>query len=182
MAERGLSIALLGAECTGKTALAHALVHRLREQGWQAVCVDEWLRAWCDIHGRTPLAGEQRAIADEQQRRIDAARQTHEVTVCDTTPLMTAVYSGHYFADATLLPWALRLQAEHTLTLLLSPDLPWQADGLQRDGEAVRAAVDRQLRERLHQQGLAWVEIGGSGENRLRAAWSAVQALLHTFS
>ncbi|MCE2658798.1 MAG: ATP-binding protein [Rubrivivax sp.] len=182
MTEPGLSIALLGAECTGKTALAHGLADTLRHHGWPVGCVDEWLRSWCQTQGRTPQAAEQRAIAETQQQRIEASRRAWPVTVCDTTPLMTAVYSVHYFGDTGLLPWALRLQAEHTLTLLLSPDLPWEADGLQRDGEAVRAAVDHQLRGHLRAHGLRWVDIAGHGDDRLQAAWSAVKLVLPTAS
>jgi uridine kinase len=47
-------IALLGAESTGKTALAHALVQLLVQQGQDAVAVDEYLREWCAVQGRTP--------------------------------------------------------------------------------------------------------------------------------
>lgn len=181
----GLSIALLGAECTGKTALAHALVHRLRQHGLRAHGVDEWLRHWCEQQARTPRQDEQSAIADEQQRRIDAARAGHDITVCDTTPLMTAVYSQHYFADDSLLAAAVARQRGHTLTLLLTPDLPWMADGLQRDGETTRAAVHQRLLGLLPRERLSWVTVSGTGPAREAQAWAAVQqacGLAHTAS
>mgnify|MGYP003542376728 CR=1 FL=1 len=45
--------------------------------------------------GRTPLAEEQRAIAQTQQDRIAAAAATHDVVVADTTAAMIAVYSRY---------------------------------------------------------------------------------------
>lgn len=169
------SVALLGAECTGKSQLAQALAQALRQRGQRRVTVvDEWLRHWCAQAGRTPMAHEQRDIAAEQQRRIEQARAAHRLVICDTTPLMTAVYSQHYFSDDSLLPWATALQRGHALTLLLAPDLPWQADGLQRDGEAVRAAVDAQLRRVLPAWRLPFTPVAGTGEARLDAALAAL--------
>jgi len=96
-------IAIVGAESTGKTQLAHALAQHIAEaSGLRARAVGETLREWCDRAGRTPRADEQRAIAEEQARRIDAAAAEVEVVVADTTPLMTAVYSELLFADRSL--------------------------------------------------------------------------------
>ena len=61
-------VALLGAECTGKSTLAEALARR-----FSAGLVTEYLREWCDTHGRTPHQHEQAHIAAEQARRIDTA-------------------------------------------------------------------------------------------------------------
>ncbi len=72
----GTVIALLGAESTGKTTLAHALALELRALGRRAVVVGEYLREFCDLQRRTPRADEQAAIADEQWRRITAAAGT----------------------------------------------------------------------------------------------------------
>ena len=65
-----IRIALLGAESTGKTALAATLAERLAQHtGWRCTWVPEWLRTWCDRAGRTPRRDEQRAIAEQQQAR-----------------------------------------------------------------------------------------------------------------
>jgi nicotinamide riboside kinase len=170
-------VRVLGAECTGKSQLAQALVDRLQQAGGASVVlVDEWLRTWCEQQGRTPRREEQAGIAQEQQRRIQAAAAGHGIVICDTTPLMTALYSEHYFADSSLLAWALERQRAHRLNLLLAADIPWQPDGLQRDGQAVRAAVDARLRAVLAQHALPFVEVRGHGEQRVQAAWSALRA------
>ncbi|MFG6431274.1 AAA family ATPase [Roseateles sp. LYH14W] len=165
-------VALLGAECTGKSTLAEALAAR-----FNAGLVPEYLREWCDTHGRTPLQHEQAHIAAEQAARIDAASRQHELVFCDTTPLITALCSQHYFDDDSLLADALAFQRRCDLTLLCAPDLPWQADGIQRDGPAVRQAFDARLRKALAQVGLAWSDIQGDWPERLDLALAALAPL-----
>ncbi len=171
-----LRIAIVGAESTGKSTLAAALAVRLSGHG-RVAHVDEWLRTWCARAGRTPRADEQAAIAAEQQRRIDAAAAAHDLVVCDTTPLMTAVYSRLLFADRSLEAPALALQARAQITLLTALDLPWVADGHQRDGAHVREPVDTALRELLLQARLPFAVIGGRGEARTAGALAALAAL-----
>jgi nicotinamide riboside kinase len=168
-------LAIVGAESTGKSTLAHALAQRLGTLGpWRTTWVAEHLRAWCDAHGRTPLAHEQQSIAAEQAHRIEAAEASHDIVVCDTTPLMTAVYSRQVFGDRSLEAMALDWQRQCHLTLLTALDLPWQADGLQRDGPQVREPVDTALRELLIGAALPFVVIAGQGAARLDAAIDAV--------
>jgi len=163
-------VTLLGAECTGKSTLAEALAAE-----FNAGLVSEYLREWCDTHGRTPLQHEQAHIAAEQAARIEAAARRHALVICDTTPLITALCSQHYFKDDSLLAEALAFQRRCDVTLLCAPDLPWQADGIQRDGPAVRQAFDARLRAALSAGGIAWVDIAGSEAERQAAALAAVQ-------
>jgi len=179
----GRVIAIVGAESTGKSTLAAALAPRIAEQtGLRCTVVGEVLREWCDLRGRTPRADEQLAIAAEQQRRIEAAAAEHDVVVADTMPLMVAVYSRLLFDDDSLVPMAIAAQRGAAATLLTALDLPWVADGHQRDGEHVREPVDRQLRELLLAHGLAWSVIRGTGGDRLEHAFDAVSPLLATLA
>jgi nicotinamide riboside kinase len=166
-------IAIVGAESTGKTSLARALAKSL-----DGTCVDEVLREWCERQARTPRADEQRAIAEEQQRRIEAAAAACELVIADTTPLMTAVYSEVVFGDRSLYADALDWHRRRvTTTLVTGLDLPWQADGLQRDGAHVRAPVDRLLRDALAGHGIAYGVVYGLGERRVEAALAALRPL-----
>ena len=179
----GQVIAIVGAESTGKSTLATALAERVADAtGLSCVAVAEHLREWCERAGRTPRAGEQLAIATEQQRRIDTAAQSHDIVVADTTPLMVAVYSQLLFNDRSLLPLAVASHRRAALTLLTALDLPWVPDGLQRDGAHVRLPVDQALRERLIEHGLAWSVVGGQGSARLEQAFNAANPLLATLA
>ncbi len=178
MAE-ALRVALVGAECTGKTQLAALLAPRLaRDTGLRVAWVPEHLRQWCDQVGRTPLAHEQASILRAQQERIEAAAATHDIVVCDTTALMTAVYSRFIFGDRTLEQRAVALQQRMAMTLLMAIDLPWMPDGLQRDGAHVREPVDTMLRELLMAQHLPWAVVSGQGPARLESAVDALAPLL----
>lgn len=169
-------VALLGGESSGKTTLSLELVRALQAHGLRVALVPEHLRLWCEAAGRAPHAYEQAAIAAEQDRQIEAARQGPvDVVVADTTGLVVAAYSAHYFADDRLWPDTLACQRSIDLTLLMGLDLPWQPDGLFRDSPAVRAAVDRRLREALQEAGLPFTPVYGSGPQRLAQALRAVQ-------
>lgn len=146
-----------------------------------AVAVPETLRSWCEAQGRTPLAHEQAHIAHTQHRQIQAARAQlgpHGWLVADTTPLMTAVYSEHYWGDDSLTPWALGVQQTFDLTLLMGLDLPWQADGPWRDGPAVQHAVDSRLRAHLLRTGTPFQTVFGTGTQRVAAALQAIGTAL----
>ncbi|MDT8997873.1 ATP-binding protein [Paucibacter sp. APW11] len=174
-----LRIALLGAESTGKSHMALSLQQHLQTQtGLRVARVDEWLREWCDREQRTPRPDEQAAIAAEQARRIDAASQQADLVICDTTPLMTAIYSELLFNDMSLNAAALAFQQRCSLTLLMALDLPWVDDGLQRDGPQVQQPVDALLRRHLRQGGLQWSVVAGQGEARVNAALDAITPLV----
>lgn len=172
-------IAIVGAESTGKTTLASQLAPRLaQDTGLRVAWVPEALREWCDRVGRTPLAHEQASILRAQHERIEAAAAAHDVVVCDTTALMTAVYSRLIFGDRSLDERAMSLHRRMALTLLTAPDLPWVPDGHQRDGEHVREPVDALLRELLLAHRVPWAVIAGDGAVRLQQAVNAVLPLL----
>jgi nicotinamide riboside kinase len=175
-----LRIAIVGAESTGKTALALALEQRLGDEfGLSCARVAEYLREWCDTHGRTPRPQEQLGIATEQQRRIDAAAASGvDVVLCDTTPLMIAVYSELLFGDRSFADFARAGHARSDFTLLTALDLPWVADGLQRDGPHVREPVDRLVREQLAACGCSWGVIAGTGDARAGQAIDALRPVL----
>lgn len=179
-ATRGLVVAIVGAESTGKSTLAAALAQRVaQETGLACTHVDEHLRAWCEQMGRTPRIDEQRGIAQTQQDRIAAAAATHDVVIADTSALMIAVYSRFVFNDRSLDVWAGAAHADsvqHTLVTAL--DLPWVSDGLQREGEHVRVPVDAMLRELLAAHGIGWSLVSGSGQTRVDNALNAVTPLL----
>lgn len=174
-----LRLAIVGAESTGKTTLAAALAGQLAAQtGLRVTWVPEWLREWCDHTGRTPLAHEQSSVLRGQHERIEAAAARHDIVVCDTTALMTAVYSAQFFGDRSLDSRAQQLHSRFELTLLMAVDLPWVADGHQRSGPQVQAPVDARLRELLQAQARPWAVVSGNGPQRLASAMAAVAPLL----
>jgi len=159
-----LRVAIVGAESTGKSELARGLAEALaREFGLRVRVVDEQL-----------------GVAQEHARRIAeaAAQPGVDVLLCDTTPLMVAVYSDLLFDDRSIEPVARECQRAMDATLLTSLDLPWVADGIIRDGPHVRAPVDARVRARLADWGTAWSLVSGSGPARVACALDALRPLL----
>lgn len=177
-ASLGTVVAVVGAESTGKTTLAHQLAAMLQGRGQDAVVVTEALRDFCDLQGRTPQAHEQASIAAEQSRRIIEAASAHAVVLADTTALMIAVYSDYIFDDRSLYPQAERDHALASLTLLTSLDLPWVADGVQRDGPHVREPVDGLIRQALGRMRAPYAVVQGEGGQRVAQALATVEHML----
>jgi nicotinamide riboside kinase len=169
-----MKIALLGAESTGKSRLCGELAAHLRAKGASVAVVPEVLREWCQREGRTPRPEEQMPIAQEQESRVDAAAATSEVVISDTTALMVAIYSAMLFEDGRLYQFALARQRSYSLTLLTGLDVPWVADGLQRDGPQVREPVDAMIRTALSRAGIGYQVVYGSGPERLDNALAAI--------
>lgn len=171
-----LRVAIVGAESTGKSWITSALADVLRARGQSVHTVDEVLRHWCDRAGRTPQRHEQMAIAQQQADCAHAMAQQAPDTwlLSDTTPLMTAVYSHLLFDDERLYPMALAHQTLYDITLVMGLDLPWVADGLQRDGPQVRGPVDTLVRQALERSGLAYRVVYGQGPQRLNNALLAL--------
>lgn len=166
-------IAVLGAESTGKSTLCAALAAR-----HDTVWVPEYLREFVDAHGRVPREDDQAGIARTQLARerllLPRARR---VLFCDTTPLMTAVYSRVYWNRVPADLLALEAAHDYALTFVAGTDLPWVADGLQRESEAVRQRVHEQLLAVLAQRRVAYMVLAGDLEQRLRRAEEALAQL-----
>lgn len=169
-----IQVAIVGAECTGKTTLAEAVVQTLNNSVDPWSVAPEVLRLWCAEHSRTPLAHEQMAIAHAQAARLNTLKQLGVSVVADTTPLMTAIYSDVLFQDTSLYAFALEHHRSYNLTLLTAPDLPWEADGHQRDGLQARAHINMKLRSVLEDYRLPYTVVCGKGHARTQSALDTI--------
>ena len=61
------------------------------------------------------------------------------------------------------------------LFLLCSPDLPWEADPVRENGGETRIKLFDQYREELKHYGFNFVEISGTGDDRLTNAIAAIR-------
>jgi nicotinamide riboside kinase len=170
-------ICIIGAESTGKTTLAQALARELK-----CAWVAEYLREFCEENQRVPREDEQEFIIDTQEIREEIAASDDNALasgflVCDTAPLLTAVYSEHVFGDVSLYKRAVDWHRRYTITLFLQPDLPWVADGMQRDGDHVRVPVTKLIRKKLTGYRFNYLEISGSGHERTLNALHAIDSL-----
>jgi NadR type nicotinamide-nucleotide adenylyltransferase len=166
-------IAILGAESSGKSTLARELAAQ-----YGTLWVPEYLREFVDTHGRVPYEHDQYRIALTQREREDAAAPgARRLLFCDTTPLMTAVYSQIYWGRVDEALALLARTHGYALTLVAAPDCPWQPDGLQRDSDEVRMRVHRLLVATLEERGIAFALVLGTLPQRLRQVGGLLDAL-----
>ena len=162
-AAQSIRVAILGAESSGKSTLAAALAAR-----YETLWVPEFLREFVETRQRVPQEGEQFFIASTQvERERAAAARAGKYLFCDTTPLMTALYSRSCFGriDAPLA--ALTASHVYDITLVTAPDCPWVADGLQRMSESVRQSIHQQLLHELEARAVRFVLVEGPLPQRL---------------
>jgi NadR type nicotinamide-nucleotide adenylyltransferase len=166
-------VVVTGSESTGKTTLAAQLAEH-----YGTLWVPEYAREYVDALPR-PLGREDvEPIARGQLAAEEAAsRQANRLLVMDTDVLSTAVYGEHYYQHVpSLIGEALRARPAH-LYLLADIDLPWHPDP-QRDRGHMREEMQRLFRDAVVGSGVPWVEITGTGEDRLARAVAAVDELL----
>ena len=167
-------IAILGAESSGKSVLAEALA-----QHYKTVWAPEYLREFVDQHQRAPKEEEQILIAQSQlERETVLTAQANQWLFCDTTPLMTAMYSRHYFKRVDAELTALESRHDYDFTLVTAPDFPWTADGLQRESAAVREHIHQELVQMLDEREIPFLLVDGSLSNRVEQVQFALDFLL----
>jgi NadR type nicotinamide-nucleotide adenylyltransferase len=166
-------IAVLGAESSGKSTLCEALARR-----YDTLWVPEYLREFVEVNGRVPFEADQYGIARTQLAREDAAAaQANRFLFCDTTPLMTALYSRVYWGRVDAQLDALARRHDYALTLVTAPDTPWVADGLMRESEEVRERVFGMVEGELDARGIRFVLVEGDLPHRLRQVEAALSVL-----
>ncbi len=149
--------------------------------------VPEYLRLFVDQENRTPRPDEQVGIAMEQQsleRSLanDLIKQHSNpdfvLLFCDTTPLMTCIYSEVVFGGSN--PELLKIAQAHDydLTIFTQNDFPWQEDGLQRDGPVAQTKVHFRVKARLEELQIPYQSAFGDKELRLQKTQDIVRALI----
>jgi NadR type nicotinamide-nucleotide adenylyltransferase len=179
-ASRPFVVVITGSECTGKTTLAAELAAELdasRSPEFARFYVDA-KHAPLDATDVEPIAAGQLRL--ERAADHDSASRQSRLVVRDTDLVSTTVYACHYYGSCPDWIEAAARRRAGDLYLLLCPDVPWVADGLQRDraGDAERAEMHARFRDALAAFGARVVEIRGSWSERRREAFAAVAAAL----
>ena len=165
-----IRVVVTGSECTGKTTLAEALAAY-----YGTVCVPEFARQFVIDKGAAPDYRDVELIARGQIAIEDAAvDDASEVLVQDTDLLSTVVYSRHYYDNVPdWIEFAFQKRAAD-LYLLTGIDVPWVADGQQRDRGTRREEMHELFRRALLERRLRFAEIHGSADERLDAAIAGI--------
>ena len=166
-----IRIAILGAESSGKSTLAEALARH-----YQTNWVEEYLREFVETFGRVPLEHEQILIARTQvERESIALKQSQRYLFCDTTPIMTEIYSRYCFGRPDPEVRAIAQSHRYDMTLVSAPDTPWVADGLQRVSDQVRQDIHQEVLLTLHHMHIPFTLITGPLTQRLEQVAALLQ-------
>ncbi len=169
-------VALVGAESTGTTTLSRALAEH-----FQTAWVPEFGRFYTEgkqLSGTPWQTGEFTFIADTQNRMEEAyARQADRVLFCDTNAWATRLWHERYMGSLDPSVDALARGRRYDLVILTGDEIPFVDDGM-RDGEHIRHAMQARFREMLEQEGIQYIEVSGSIEERLAQAIPACEQLL----
>lgn len=169
------TVSLHGVESTGKSTIGARLAQVLG-----TICVPEYGRAHCVVHGTDCTAWDLETIAAAQQAMIDAARPwSGPILLTDTDWVMTRAW--HRMMLGT--PMAGPAFPLADLYILLAPDLPWVDDGLRLYGdEERRRHFNRLCREELEAVGARWIEVSGTWDERVAGALAGIGQLSRTGS
>lgn len=173
-----LKVALIGAECTGKTTLCQKLAEHFNTV-WVAEHMRTYLQEKWDTQRQTctwddllPIA--QGQIDDENLKTM----QANGILFCDTTLFELMVYSYLYYGQC---PAEIEQSIQHhhyDLIFFTDIDVPWQADGL-RDKPNERQEVYDFFKLYLERYQLPYIEMCGNIETRLHLAIKSIQQLLN---
>jgi len=172
MNARPFVVVVTGSECTGKTTLAQDLARE-----FQAPCSAEFVREYLDRKGVELDASDVEPIARGQMQSEDAsAAGALDLVVKDTDLVSTMVYARHYYGACPAWIEDAARERKGDLYLLLHPDVPWVADGLQRDRPAEREHLHTLFRAALAAIGARVTDITGAWGDRREQALAAIRA------
>ena len=163
-------IVFLGAESTGKTALAARMAGAFGTRVMPEYGRDFWERHHAPDGTLTPedLVALARGHIEREEALIP---ESNRFLFVDTNALTTAMYALHY--HGRLLPeladLARQAETRYATTFVCADDLPYVEDGT-RLGEGHRAAFQRRILDDLYRRGVAYSVVAGSIERRVEAA------------
>ena len=166
------TVAILGAESTGKTTLCKDLASYYH-CNWVPEFMRPYLQAkWnrqqqtCEWADLMPIAYGQ--IALENSRAADSERYLF----CDTSLFELMVYANWYYGECPEAITKAALAHHYDLILLTEVDVPWEPDDL-RDAPHQRDEIAQRFADELTHHGKDFKRIGGDRQARVAqvVAW-----------
>lgn len=180
------TVAILGAESTGKTTLCQDLAEHFSRQGTSA-WVPEYMRdylqdkwnqqqATCTWQDLLPIAQGQIELENKLAQQVAQIMQINHTNkgylFCDTSLFELMVYANWYYGDCPTELTQAALAHHYDLILLTEVDTPWVADDL-RDSPFERKAISARFEDELNDYHKGFRRIGGDRMSRVRqvAVW-----------
>ncbi len=169
-----LKVVVTGSESTGKTTLARLLA---AHHGTSSS--PEFAREYLEGKGAPLVAADVEPIARGQRAGEEAALcRSRRLMVKDTDLISTVLYARHYYGACPTWIEVEAFRRQGHLYLLCHPDVPWSADGLQRDRSDRREEMHALFVETLREFGARVVDVKGPRAEREALARAATARLL----
>ncbi|HPT14353.1 MAG TPA: ATP-binding protein [Bacteroidales bacterium] len=170
-----IRIAITGPESTGKSWLA---MHLARH--YNTLWVKEYAREYLDKIGRPYIYHDILEIAKGQLLSENSAAVNlaeGQLLFCDTESIVTRIWCMVKYGRCHRYINSLVKSHRYDLYLLCDIDLPWEYDPL-REHPQKRGFLFELYKSELEKNGLPYVIVNGTGDNRLQLAIKAVNHLL----
>jgi len=162
-------VCILGPECTGKTVLSEALARHLN-----TVWVEEYARAYLNRLNKPYEEADLLKIAHGQLRMEDEwVKDANKILICDTNLYVIKVWSRFKYGHCDQAILDLIDERKYDLYLLTYIDIPWISDPL-REHPDKRDELYKIYLQEMKDQPVPFVEVKGTGQQRLDAALAAI--------
>ena len=180
-----IRMVVIGPESTGKSSLCEAL-----SKHFDAVWCPEFAREYLTTHGKDytfeqldEIARGQLKLEDEQAALASLQWSNQEIHITpkpllfvDTDMYVMKVWCEFVFGKCHAWIEEEISKRKYDLYLLCNTDLPWQKDHLREYPDLeTRETLLGIYRDLLLHQSVPWVEISGTGADRIESAIRAVQ-------
>jgi NadR type nicotinamide-nucleotide adenylyltransferase len=171
------NIVIIGAESTGKTALAQHL-----SEVFHVRVLPEYVRFYFDFKKKTTkmmLTAEDVPFIATGQHLAEEMFFTEKIPlhILDTNLLLTKIYAEFYYGKCPEWVQAALSIKPYQHYLLLKNDLGWSHDE-QRDSPEVQEIIQNIILQTLTTQKIPFSTVEGQGEKRLRNAENIIRNLI----
>jgi NadR type nicotinamide-nucleotide adenylyltransferase len=171
--ESVITVAVLGAESTGKTTLCRDLAAHF-DSLWVSEYMRTYLQAkWdneqltCTWDDLLPIAQGQIALENKLAKKVTQMSNENCYLFCDTSLFELMVYSHWYYGDCPAALEQAALAHHYDLILLTEVDIPWVADDL-RDSPHQRDEISAYFASQLNKHRKPFQRISGDRKERVR--------------
>jgi NadR type nicotinamide-nucleotide adenylyltransferase len=168
-------VAIIGPECTGKSALSAFLADY-----YKASWVPEYARGYIDNLVRPYNESDLLAIAHGQMRLEDEwPRDSNKLLICDTNLYVIKIWSEFKYGHCHTEILKNIASRKYDLYLLTYIDIPWQDDPLREHPNKREELYQLYLKD-MQAQSVPFVEIRGERDSRRALAIDAVNKIIAT--
>lgn len=171
--ESVITVAVLGAESTGKTTLCRDLAAHF-DSLWVSEYMRTYLQAkWddeqltCTWDDLLPIAQGQIASENKLAKQVTRMSNKNRYLFCDTSLFELMVYSHWYYGDCPAALEQAALAHHYDLILLTEVDIPWVADDL-RDSPHQRDEISAYFASQLSKHRKPFQRISGDRKERVQ--------------